>query len=133
MIAVIYSGNEIRCKMVSSEESSFELNCGKDESYLVLDTDENWQNSYINDLGEITLCKDFDDVIFYADSLNVATPAVITGIPANTVVTWPDGVITTETDSKVVCYAEFEGELVFTLSHSDYALKEVKIYVGTQS
>ncbi len=58
---------------------------------------------------------------------NITDEAVITGIPSGTSVTWPDGVVTVETDGQVELSTDTPGLYRFTFELWPYQLKEITI------
>lgn len=58
---------------------------------------------------------------------NITDEAVITGIPSGTSVTWPDGVVTVETDGQVEFSTDTPGSYTFKFELWPYQVKEVTI------
>jgi len=54
---------------------------------------------------------------------------ILSGIPKNTTVTWPDRVDTIENDGRLVCSVNIKTSYVFELENAAHFLQEVIVYV----
>lgn len=113
---------------VNTPISDYEVQYIPPANQAVIAGEANQETQYID--MAIVQISDRPDFTLTYDSTVVADLVaewVVTGIPGNTVVTWPDGVTTTETDGQIEFSTDTPGFYTFRFELFPYKTLEVTV------